>query len=91
LRTQGNLCALTIHKHETLFCYIIMTESRKVVTPVKTGVQKKSNYLKKLDTGFRRYDDKRGFRLFTGPSNFSCTENYKEIYDADYWNLVIWH
>ena len=35
-----------------------MTESRKVVTPVKTGVQKKSNYLKKLDTGFRRYDDK---------------------------------
>ena len=43
-----------------------MTKSQKVVTPVKTGVQKKSNYLKKLDTGFRRYDDKTVLLDFLG-------------------------
>ena len=45
---------------------MIMTKSQKVVTPVKTGVQKKSNYLKKLDTGFRRYDDKTVLLDFLG-------------------------
>jgi hypothetical protein len=30
--------------------------SQKVVTPVKTGVQSFINYLKTLDSGFRRND-----------------------------------
>jgi len=30
--------------------------SQKVVTPVKTGVQMTCNYLKQLDSGFRRND-----------------------------------
>jgi len=35
--------------------------SQKVVTPVKTGVQRISNDLKTLDSGFRRNDGKRTF------------------------------
>jgi len=37
---------------------------RKVVAPVKTGVQVMCNHLNKLDTGFRRYDGKVGFLTF---------------------------
>ena len=74
---------LSIHKHKTLFCYIIMTESRKVVTPVKTGVQKKSNYLKKLDTGFRRYDDKTVLSTFYDVIN-NYTIRFLKIIDGMY-------
>ena len=35
---------------------------QKVVTPVKTGVQVFRRYLNKLDSGFRRNDEKIGFR-----------------------------
>ena len=35
--------------------------SQKVVTPVKTGVQMVCNYLKELDSGFRRNDEKAVF------------------------------
>ena len=38
--------------------------SQKVVTPVKTGVQKLCNQLKKLDSGFRRNDKKWCFSTF---------------------------
>ena len=38
--------------------------SQKVVTPVKTGVQKIYNYLKRLDSGFRRNDRKTFFPTF---------------------------
>lgn len=37
--------------------------SQKVVTPVKTGVQRFYNYLKFLDSGFRR-NDIRGCPVF---------------------------
>jgi len=37
--------------------------SQKVVTPVKTGVERFRNYLKGLDSGFRRNDDKKTSRL----------------------------
>jgi len=35
-----------------------VTFSEKVITPVKTGVQRISNYLKEMDSGFRRNDEK---------------------------------
>jgi hypothetical protein len=38
--------------------------SQKVVTPVKTGVQRDFNLLILLDTGFRRYDGKVDFPTF---------------------------
>ncbi|MFO7971735.1 MAG: hypothetical protein R6U40_08290 [Desulfobacterales bacterium] len=38
--------------------------SQKVVTPVKTGVQMIYNFLKRLDSGFRRNDKKRCFGTF---------------------------
>jgi len=34
-----------------------MMASQKVVSPVKTGVQRFYNYLKLLDSGFRRNDN----------------------------------
>ncbi len=34
-----------------------MMNSQKVVSPVKTGVQRISKSLKELDSGFRRNDD----------------------------------
>jgi hypothetical protein len=37
--------------------------SKKVVTPVKTGVQNLYNYLNRLDSGLRRNDGGSGFRL----------------------------
>ena len=36
----------------------------KVVTPVKTGVQRIYNYLKRLDSGFRRNEGKQHFKTF---------------------------
>ena len=36
----------------------------KVVTPVETGVQRIYNYLKRLDSGFRRNDEKPHFQTF---------------------------
>jgi four helix bundle protein len=41
-----------------------MMVSQKVVTPVKTGVQRDFNLLILLDTGFRRYDGKVDFPTF---------------------------
>jgi len=41
-----------------------MMVSEKVVTPVKTGVQRTYNYLKRLDSGFRRNDSKAYFLTF---------------------------
>jgi hypothetical protein len=38
--------------------------SEKVVTPVKTGVQKPCNRLKLLNTGFRQDDEKKKIRTF---------------------------
>jgi len=38
-----------------------MMVSQKVVTPVKTGVQDVYKFLKLLDSGFRRNDDKLHF------------------------------
>jgi hypothetical protein len=38
--------------------------SYKIVTPVETGVQKIYNYLKELDSGFRRYDSPKSFQTF---------------------------
>ena len=35
-----------------------------IVTPVETGVQAIYNYLKRLDSGFRRNDEKRHFQTF---------------------------
>jgi hypothetical protein len=35
--------------------------SKKVVTPVKTGVQNLYNYLNRLDSGLRRNDGGSGF------------------------------
>jgi hypothetical protein len=50
----------------------ILTASRKFVTPVKTGVQKTYNYMKKLgsgtctgpDPGFAGMTEKRNFQRF---------------------------
>ena len=39
-------------------------DSKKVVTPVKTGVQISRNYLNRLDSGFRRNDKKQYFSTF---------------------------
>jgi hypothetical protein len=41
-----------------------LMDSQKVVTPVKTGVQRDFNLLILLDTGFRRYDGKVDFPTF---------------------------
>jgi len=41
-----------------------MMLSQKVVTPVKTGVQPFRNFLKTLDSGFRRNDEMPLFFLF---------------------------
>jgi len=41
-----------------------MMASQKVVTPVKTGVQPFRNFLKALDSGFRRNDEMPLFFLF---------------------------
>jgi len=41
-----------------------MMASQKVVTPVKTGVQPFRNFLKPLDSGFRRNDEMPLFFLF---------------------------
>jgi len=41
-----------------------LTFSKKVVTPVKTGVQRISNYLKEMDSGFRRNDEKTKITTF---------------------------
>ncbi|MFO7971758.1 MAG: hypothetical protein R6U40_08405 [Desulfobacterales bacterium] len=38
--------------------------SQKVVTPAKAGIQILCNYLKILDSGFRRNDGKRYFMTF---------------------------
>ncbi|MDH4099180.1 MAG: YceI family protein [Nitrospirota bacterium] len=40
-----------------------MTKLNKVVTPVKTGVQWFAGYLTRLDSGFRRNDEKVVFRI----------------------------
>jgi len=40
-----------------------LRNSKKVVTPVKTGVQNLCNYLNRLDSGLRRNDGGSGFRL----------------------------
>jgi hypothetical protein len=37
---------------------------REVVTPVKTGVQRSSDFFKLLDSGFRRNDGKIPFPTF---------------------------
>ena len=41
----------------------------KAVTPVKTGVQCSCNYLKYMDTGFRRYDKIEVFVTFYESAN----------------------
>jgi hypothetical protein len=41
--------------------------SQKVVTPVKTGVQRICNELKTLDSGFRRNDVRSRF-----PTSYEC-------------------
>jgi len=41
-----------------------MVSQKKVVTPVKTGVQLFLNYLKTLDSGFRRNDAVAQFLIF---------------------------
>jgi hypothetical protein len=38
--------------------------SKKIVTPVKTGVQRFYNYLKRLDSGFSRNDENVQFLNF---------------------------
>jgi hypothetical protein len=38
--------------------------SQKVVTPVETGVQGSCNYLKELDSGFRRNDGEKRLHAF---------------------------
>ncbi|MFO7971515.1 MAG: hypothetical protein R6U40_07175 [Desulfobacterales bacterium] len=45
--------------------------SQKVVTPAKAGVQMLCNYLKRLDSGFRRNDKKRCFGTFCETIKFS--------------------
>ena len=42
---------------------------QEVVTPVKTGVQRKSNQLILLDSGFRRNDGEWGFSAFYEATN----------------------
>ena len=52
--------------------------SKRVVTPVKTGVQRSDNSLNALDSGFRRNDEKWCFSTFCERINihftlFSCS------------------
>jgi len=46
-----------------------MMNSQKVVTPVKTGVHPFRNFLKTLDSGFRRNDEMPLFFLFCDAIN----------------------
>jgi len=48
-----------------------MMVSQKVVTPVETGVQRIYNYLKRLDSGFRRNDSKTHFPTFYEIINYT--------------------
>jgi hypothetical protein len=41
--------------------FMTLMVSQKVVTPVKTGVQRTYHYSKKLESGFRRNDGKTYF------------------------------
>jgi hypothetical protein len=51
-----------------------MMNSQKVVTPVKAGVQSLRKWLNKLDSGFRRNDEKGRFSTFYEIINiYSCT------------------
>jgi len=47
---------------------------KESVTPAEAGVQKIHSELKRLDSGFRRNDRKKRFRLFTKPSMASHTK-----------------
>jgi hypothetical protein len=44
--------------------------SQKVVSPVKTGVQSLYNYIKSLDSGLRRNDEKMNLETFCECINF---------------------
>jgi len=48
--------------------------SNKVVTPVETGVQKIYNYLKGLDSGWRRNDRKTPSQTFSPTAIKDCPQ-----------------
>jgi hypothetical protein len=50
--------------------------SQKVVPPVETGVQTIYNFLKRLDSGFRRNDEKSKFQTFYEIISFDFQKNF---------------
>jgi hypothetical protein len=49
--------------------YLRKMVSQKAVTPAKAGVQRSRNILKRLDSGFRRNDEKHISGLFASASS----------------------
>ena len=58
-----------------------MMRSQKVVSPVKTGVQWLQNYLKSLNSGFRRNDENVYFETLCESKLYGSIRLYQNLSD----------